>query len=151
MDFRVTPRMRARLDEYSGYHRTSGNERCHFLGVPLIIAGSGTLLAGLRLGSVFGVPLSVTELVLAAIAIFYVLEARWLGLFTALVMVLLAELAKPLPFVAGLALFLGGWAVQFVGHSLFEHRSPAFLNNLLHLLVGPAWLLERALKPKSSP
>lgn len=150
-EFTVTPRMRARLDEYSGFHRTSGNERCHFVGVPLIIAGSGTLLGRVAVANVFGFPLTATELVLAAIAAFYLIDARWLGLVTTLVMVALAELARFLPTWAGLALFLGGWAVQFVGHSLFEHRSPAFLGNLLHLLVGPAWLIERAAKPKSSP
>jgi uncharacterized membrane protein YGL010W len=44
-----------------------------------------------------------------------------------------------------LVLFFGGWAVQFIGHAVYEKRSPAFLKNLLHLLVGPAWLVERAL------
>ena len=143
--------MRARLDEYSGFHRTLGNELCHFVGVPLIIAGSSVLLARVGFGSVLGFQLTLTEVVLAAIAAFYVVEARWLGLLTALVIIGLAELCRPLPFYAGLALFLVGWAVQFVGHAAFEHRSPAFLGNLLHLLVGPAWLLERAAKPKSLP
>jgi uncharacterized membrane protein YGL010W len=36
--------------------------------------------------------------------------------------------------------------VQFVGHARFEHSSPAFLRNLVHLLVGPAWLVERSLR-----
>jgi uncharacterized membrane protein YGL010W len=143
--------MRARLDEYSGFHRTHGNELCHFVGVPLIVAGSGVLLSQLRLANVFGFPLTLTEVVLAAIAVFYIVEARWLGLLTALVITGLAEVCRLLPFYAGLALFLVGWAVQFVGHSVFEHRAPAFLGNLLHLLVGPAWLLERAAKPKSLP
>ncbi|MFZ5892875.1 MAG: DUF962 domain-containing protein [Myxococcota bacterium] len=143
--------MRARLDEYSGYHRTPGNEACHFVGVPLIVAGTSILLGRVALANFFGFQLTLTELVLAAIALFYVIEARWLGALTALVMVVLAELSRPLPFYVGLALFLVGWAVQFVGHAVYEHRSPAFLNNLLHLLVGPAWLLERAAKPKSTP
>lgn len=151
MDFRVTPRMRARLDEYSGFHRSSGNERCHFIGVPLIIAGSGVLLGRLGVANISGFELSAAELVLAAIGAFYVIEARVLGLLTTVVMVLLAELARPLPLWLGLVLFLGGWAAQFVGHTLFEHRSPAFLRNLLHLLVGPAWLVERVAGPKSVP
>ncbi|MGC4093491.1 MAG: DUF962 domain-containing protein [Polyangiaceae bacterium] len=143
--------MRARLDEYSGFHRTAGNEACHYVGVPIIIAGAGTLLGRVALFGVAGFRVTLTEVVLALIALFYLVEARWLGLATALVMVALAELARPLELWVGLALFLGGWAVQFVGHALFEHRSPAFLGNLLHLLVGPAWLLERAAKPKSAP
>ena len=38
-------------------------------------------------------------------------------------------------------LFMLGWIFQFVGHSVYEHKSPAFLTNFLHLLVGPLWIL----------
>jgi uncharacterized membrane protein YGL010W len=59
-------------------------------------------------------------------------------------MALLVALGRSVPALVGLGLFAGGWIVQFVGHAAFEKRSPAFLKNLLHLLVGPAWLVERA-------
>jgi hypothetical protein len=36
--------MRERLDEYEGYHQTFGNEVCHYLGIPSIVAGAATLL-----------------------------------------------------------------------------------------------------------
>jgi uncharacterized membrane protein YGL010W len=143
--------MRARLEEYGGYHRSLANERCHFLGIPLIVAGLGTLLAYLRVATLWGFELTATEIVLGLVAAFYLVEARWLGVVTTVLMVLLGELAKPLPLWAGLTLFLGGWVIQFIGHSRFEHRSPAFIKNLVHLLVGPAWLVERAAKPKSAP
>jgi uncharacterized membrane protein YGL010W len=42
-----------------------------------------------------------------------------------------------------LALFLIGWALQFVGHAI-EGNRPAFFRNPLYLLVGPVWLLRRA-------
>ena len=54
-----------------------------------------------------------------------------------------------------LALFIGGWIVQFVGHAI-EGNQPAFFTNPLYLLVGPLWLLRRAaaavglVKPSSS-
>jgi uncharacterized membrane protein YGL010W len=40
-----------------------------------------------------------------------------------------------------LALFILGWVLQFVGHGVYEKRSPAFFKNLAHLLVGPLWVL----------
>lgn len=43
-----------------------------------------------------------------------------------------------------LALFVVGWALQFVGH-LIEGNQPAFFRNPVYLLVGPAWLARRAL------
>jgi uncharacterized membrane protein YGL010W len=138
--------MRARLDEYSTFHRTLGNAVCHFVGIPLIIAGAGRLLGAVPLATVGSVTLTLTEPVLLLIALFYVIEARGLGLITALIMVALAEASRGLPFMVGLVLFLFGWAVQFIGHARFEHRSPAFLGNLVHLLVGPAWLVERSLR-----
>jgi uncharacterized membrane protein YGL010W len=50
--------------------------------------------------------------------------------------------ALPLPAWAGAAggLFVGGWALQFLGH-YFEGRKPAFLDDLKGLLDGPLFLL----------
>lgn len=146
MHFGVSTRMRARLDEYSTFHRTLGNEVCHFVGIPLIIAGAGRLFGAVPLVDLGSARLTLTEPVLLVIALFYVLEARGLGLITSLIMVALAEATRSLPFGWGLSLFLSGWAVQFIGHARFEHKSPAFLGNLVHLLVGPAWLVERVFR-----
>ena len=41
-------------------------------------------------------------------------------------------------------LFVFGWVLQFVGHYVYEKRSPAFMKNLTHLLVGPLWILAKA-------
>jgi uncharacterized membrane protein YGL010W len=42
-----------------------------------------------------------------------------------------------------LALFITGWALQFVGHAI-EGNRPAFFRNPIYLLVGPWWLVRRA-------
>jgi len=42
-----------------------------------------------------------------------------------------------------LALFIGGWILQFVGHAI-EGNQPAFFRNPIYLLVGPWWLVRRA-------
>lgn len=41
-------------------------------------------------------------------------------------------------------LFVLGWVFQFVGHAI-EGNSPAFFRNPIYLVVGPLWLLRRAL------
>ncbi len=41
---------------------------------------------------------------------------------------------------AGLALFVVGWILQFVGHA-FEGKAPAFFSDPRFLLVGPYWWL----------
>jgi uncharacterized membrane protein YGL010W len=138
--------MRERLDDYSGFHQTLGNELCHYLGIPSIIAGSATLLGLVRLATFGNYTLTLAEVVGCAIAIFYIASARLLGLATSLLFAVLVAVGRALPLWAGLSIFVAGWVLQFVGHWAFEHRSPAFLRNLLHLLVGPAWIVERALK-----
>lgn len=42
-----------------------------------------------------------------------------------------------------LALFIVGWALQFLGH-IIEGNQPAFFRNPVYLLIGPLWLLRRA-------
>jgi uncharacterized membrane protein YGL010W len=43
-----------------------------------------------------------------------------------------------------LTLFVVGWILQFVGHFI-EGNRPAFFRNPIYLLVGPLWLIRRAL------
>ena len=43
-----------------------------------------------------------------------------------------------------LALFVVGWILQFVGHWI-EGNQPAFFRNPVFLLIGPLWMVRRAL------
>jgi len=40
----------------------------------------------------------------------------------------------------GGGMFVGGWALQYVGHYVFEKNKPAFYGDPYHLLVGPVWV-----------
>lgn len=51
---------------------------------------------------------------------------------------------RALPLWASIGLFVAGWVVQFIGHHVYERKSPAFYRNLTHLLVGPLWILTKA-------
>lgn len=42
--------------------------------------------------------------------------------------------------VSGIGLFVGGWIVQFIGH-FFEGRKPAFVDDLVGLVVGPLFVV----------
>jgi uncharacterized membrane protein YGL010W len=43
------------------------------------------------------------------------------------------------PLLGG-GMFTAGWALQFVGHYVFEGNKPAFYGDAYYLLVGPAWV-----------
>ncbi len=45
----------------------------------------------------------------------------------------------PLAPPVGLGLFAGGWALQFVGHYVFEKNDPKFFGDPLNLIVGVIW------------
>jgi uncharacterized membrane protein YGL010W len=42
------------------------------------------------------------------------------------------------PLAAGL--FAGGWALQLIGHKVYEKNKPSFLADPYYLLVGPVWV-----------
>jgi uncharacterized membrane protein YGL010W len=50
----------------------------------------------------------------------------------------------PLIFVPpiGIALFVFGWILQFVGHA-FEGKPPSFFRDPTFLLIGPTWYAKR--------
>lgn len=39
----------------------------------------------------------------------------------------------------GLTLFVGGWALLFLGHRI-EGNKPAFFHGVIYFLVGPVWV-----------
>ncbi|MBU1817967.1 MAG: DUF962 domain-containing protein, partial [Gammaproteobacteria bacterium] len=42
--------------------------------------------------------------------------------------------------VSGVGLFVVGWVIQFVGH-YYEGRKPAFVDDLMGLIVGPLFVV----------
>ena len=62
-------------------------------------------------------------LMMAAITAEYV-GAAWVGVTTAMLIVI-------------------GWLLQIVGHSFFEQRRPALLDNPLHMLMSPMFIVAK--------
>jgi uncharacterized membrane protein YGL010W len=52
--------------------------------------------------------------------------------------------ARALLILAGV-LFVLAWIGQFIGHAI-EGRRPAFLTNVVQLLIGPAWLMGKLMR-----
>lgn len=120
---------RALAADYGAYHRARGNRVCHAIGIPLI----GYAVTA---WSCFGTGLPATALLLP---IYFRWDRRVGFLMTAFIGAG-AVLAAVLPGWTAAAAFVTGWIFQFVGHAVYEKKSPAFMKNLDHLLVGPAWI-----------
>jgi uncharacterized membrane protein YGL010W len=134
--------IRSLFADYASHHTTKGNKVFHRLGIPMIML---TLLGMLsRVVIVPGAPVHFFDaamiLIIIAEVVYLMLEWR-LALIMLVVSVAFYLAGAWLPFWVNVAFFVLGWIFQFIGHSVYEKRQPAFLTNILHLLVGPLWIL----------
>jgi uncharacterized membrane protein YGL010W len=117
------------LGDYAVTHRNPTNQTIHTICVPAIYW-------------------SITAVVWPGLFIPVIFFYGWLGLkagvvmavFTALCVGLNAWAAPSLqPYWAlALAVFVLAWIGQFYGHKI-EGKKPAFLDDLVFLLIGPLW------------
>jgi uncharacterized membrane protein YGL010W len=138
------------LTQYAEYHRDRRNIASHFLGVPLIVFAVNALLSrpSFELG---GLSLTPGMVLLVPLAIWYVSRNVALGLATTAVVAALLALGHALAqqatatwLGASIGAFVVGWVIQFVGH-YYEGRKPAFVDDLIGLLVGPMFVVAEAL------
>lgn len=131
-----------RLASYAEYHRDKRNIATHFVGIPMILVGTQATLAKIGIGPI-NAAVGATGL---ATRYYRALDPTY---GAAMGMVLgatcaagTAIAAMPFPLWAGAAagLFVGGWALQFLGH-YFEGKKPAFLDDVKGLLDGPLFLV----------
>lgn len=141
---RVTTKERL-YAEYGEFHRDARNRACHYVGIPLIVGTLIGILARWDLLFVGSTGLSAGHLLLVASSLVYVAIAPAMVLPMLAVAGFLGALGRALPVEVAALLFVVGWIFQFVGHARYEGRSPAFLRNGMHLLIGPLWVLERAM------
>ena len=134
------------LSDYATYHAARGNVICHFIGIPLIIFGIFSLLQLIRFGSIAGFPFTAAEVLIAIVSAYYfTLDLKLaIGMLVSTVLIDVAAFAVA-DWRIGLAAFIVGWIFQGIGHAVYEKRSPAFTKNLLHLLVGPIFLMNETL------
>lgn len=132
--------------QYAAYHRDRRNITTHFIGIPLIVFAVGVLLAkpGFEVNNFV---LSPAWVVWALATLWYVTRGNLiLGIAVSVLNGMLIFLAQ---FFAGgslvswlgwgISTFVVGWLLQFLGH-YYEGRKPAFVDDLIGLLVGPMFV-----------
>jgi uncharacterized membrane protein YGL010W len=139
----MSPTLQAQFADYATFHGTPGNKACHYVAVPLIVLTVFALLAQVELATVGGFTVTLAEVVIVLVTAYYLTLDRPLALLMLGASVLFAWAGRFIPPMIALALFVGAWVLQFIGHYVYEHRSPAFFRNLTHLLVGPLWVLAK--------
>ena len=130
------------LAEYGTYHRDKRNRLCHEIGIPAIVLA---IIVFLRLAHAGPVDLAMVAIV--ALSFYYTSLAGGAAVGAIVGLVVLYAIATLLTWPIGIGLFVAGWILQFVGHA-YEGKKPAFLTNLLHLLVGPLWIAVLVTAPR---
>ena len=139
------------LAQYALYHRDRRNIVSHFIGVPMIVFGVGVLLArpALVVGDVAVTPAWIAFAL--ATAWFLTRGDVVLGIAVSALVALLIGLAHTVSggsvalwLAWGVGFFAVGWLIQFVGH-WYEGKKPAFVDDIVGLLVGPMFVVAEAL------
>ncbi|HEX3379956.1 MAG TPA: Mpo1-like protein [Paraburkholderia sp.] len=141
------------LTQYAAYHRDRRNIATHFVGIPMIVLALAVLLSRPSFGAgIFPVTLSPAWLLFVAATVYYLALDVPLGAMMACVSALffafgewIAAQATLVWLATGIGLFVIGWVFQFVGHVAYEHRKPAFVDDVIGLLIGPLFVLAEAL------
>jgi uncharacterized membrane protein YGL010W len=138
--------LKDQLGSYGAYHRAWRNKLCHFVGVPLVTFSLLLLLSWFRFIHAPDFPLTAGTVFYLSVFLYYLCLDWEVALLQApftLALLGLADRAALLPVGESLlvfaAAFLGGWAVQLLGHA-FEGGRPALTDNLWQVFNAPLFL-----------
>ncbi len=131
------------LDEYAESHRNETNKAIHNVAVPLIM---WSLLGFLHTFVIAGSDFRASY-ILIIFSMLYYASFRKPGVLLAMgaitgVMVASFSFVPELRWVS-IVVFLLSWVAQFYGHKV-EGKKPSFFKDLLFLLIGPIWVLSKA-------
>ncbi|MCK6504703.1 DUF962 domain-containing protein [Myxococcota bacterium] len=136
------PRLQALFDAYAADHQHPMNRATHKLGVPLVLFHILAMLGWIELLAVPGLPFPLTAAHLLGLCVlpwYLSLDVKLAAIVSA-VSILFMAVSPWVPVWAVLAITALAWALQLVGHYVYEKRSPSFFSNLLQLLVGPLFI-----------
>ncbi|SFR64264.1 Uncharacterized membrane protein YGL010W [Marinobacter daqiaonensis] len=137
------------LANYASYHRDRRNIVTHFIGIPMIVVAIAILLArpSFEIAGITMAPIWL--LAIASVAYYLVLDLRFgvvMGVLMALAVwagMTVAAMSTGAWLGWGIGLFVIGWIAQFIGH-FYEGRKPAFVDDLVGLLIGPLFVVAEA-------
>lgn len=138
------------LTQYAAYHRDRRNILTHFVGVPMIVFSIVLALAVVVIQA-GPIVLTLAALVSIALSAYYLRLDLALGVAMAIVLFLMCAGASEMTHRLGtgpslawaLAIFVAGWALQFLGHR-FEGMKPAFFDDVRQLFIGPLFVCAEA-------
>jgi len=142
----MRPTLERLFGEYHSYHRDPTNVAIHKVAIPLIVFHVLAMLDWVGLGfELAQQPVTLAHVVFLLAALWYLFMSPRLAAVMLPFSVLCLYLGRMTgeEVVVGLAVF--AWIAQLIGHVRYEHRAPAFKDNLVQLLVGPVYFIATSL------
>ena len=141
------------LGNYSHDHQNATNRLIHWLCVPPIVWSVMAALWAIPVPAVIGRPGLWAFMVTFVAWVWYWRQSRPIGLtllavfavFGLICHLLLEGIGARGLLVTAAIVFVLAWIGQFIGHHL-EGSRPSFLTDITYLLIGPAWLAQKALR-----
>jgi len=138
---------------YSKDHRHPTNRIIHWICVPAILWSAIAALWVIPVPSAIGRPGFWCGMAMVAAFAFYWKMSKPIGIAMLIVFVAFGGLTEFLYRTIGpsdllwvaIAVFVGAWIGQFIGH-IIEGARPSFFTDLAYLLIGPAWLAGKAMR-----
>jgi uncharacterized membrane protein YGL010W len=138
------------LDQYTSDHQNPTNQVIHVLCVPAIVWSVSAMLWTIPVPGSFFLPGAWCALAMFLAWAWYWQKSRSLamGALIAFVLMLLlnrwlvARLGMNAFFELAVGVFVVAWIGQFIGHKI-EGKRPSFFTDLVYLLVGPLWTLNK--------
>ena len=139
------------LARYAAVHRSWRNKATHFVGIPVIVFSLLLLLSLSRIELV-GHEMSLALAIGALAVLGWMALDLGIGLIMAVIMApawyaaeaLARALGSSGSLTAFAGLFVGGWALQFLGHH-YEGKRPALMDNIFQGFIGPMFLVAETL------
>jgi uncharacterized membrane protein YGL010W len=148
----MTPPFRRRFAVYAEYHRDQRNCATHVVGTPLLFLAA-VLPFSLLSVTIFGLHTTAAVLLVIPALLFWMILDLAIGvaiLCAAFPLLLTAATISACVNTAWVwtmtaALIVIGWALEIVGHSIFERRRPARFDNPIHMLISPMFIVAKLL------
>ena len=141
----MKPKLENLLNEYASDHTHPKNIATHKIGVPLVLFHIIAMLDWIHLTPSIVVhtagdglwALSVGHIFALAVFSWYMTLSVQLGLYVAIASLACFAIAPYTSWAVVIGITVVAWFLQILGHAVYEKKSPAFLRNLIQILVGP--------------
>ena len=138
------------LGYYADAHRDRVNSVMHMIGNPILFVAVVLPLSLLPV-SVLGVEISAAPLLTIPALILWMAWDITIGLAIAVTSIPLLFAAGaiaihvniPWLWLTAVGLFVLGWALQIIGHQLFEGERPTLLDNPVQMLISPMYIFAK--------